>query len=110
MSGSGVSYNIGKGKDRLRELLTADSFTEEYTYNLPPQEIASKYIAIGAYNGSVSLTILEKILKADPRKVYVAQLDYLQKEKLIEITPNRIHITPKGFRYYGSVFSLLYAK
>ena len=110
MSSSGVSYNIGKSNDRLRELLTADSFTEEYTYYLPPKEIASKYIAISAYNGSVSLARLEEILKADPLVVYAAQLDYLQKEKLIEIMPNRIHITPKGFRYYGSVFSLLYVQ
>jgi len=72
MSSHGVCYNIGKLKTSFRDLLSMKSYKEEYVYQLPPKELASKYIAIGAYNGSFSLKKLSGMLKCDAKKYSVS--------------------------------------
>lgn len=108
MCKEGVAYNVGKSSGSIRELLGVKTFNEEFTYKLPASELASKYIAIGAYCGSFSLDRLSEILGCDSREYYSKQLSYCLSEKLISIHNNRVHITPKGFVNYGAVFSLFY--
>ena len=109
MSRDGISYNVGKSKRSLQGVIAGGSFAEEDTYKLPPRELASKYIAIGAYSGSFSLRSLTRILGRDAWLVYKRQLDFCIAEDYITISDDeRVHITPKGFKYYGAVFSLFY--
>lgn len=110
MSNQGVSYNIGKSSDLLsiNRIISNDCFPEEFTYVLPPEELASKYIAIGAYSGSFDLRRLTQILGLDARDYYKGQLDFCLSEGFIEISEDGAYITPKGFEYYGAVFSLFY--
>lgn len=110
MSNAGISYNVGKSSDKLKELLAADTYQEEYTYILPKHELASKYVAIAAYNGSFSLNRVSEILGVDARKYFEEALRFALSHGYIEEESNdRIRITKEGFMYYGAVFSLFYS-
>lgn len=108
MSRYGVAYNIGKSNHNIKELIGLESFPEEFTYKLPSNEIASKYIAIGGYNGSVSIARIKDLIGKENIGAYDNTIDYLSVNGLVSIEKDRMFITPKGFRDYGAVFSLLY--
>lgn len=109
MSSYGVSYNTGKSSNNLHVLIGTDNFIEEFTYELSPQELASKYIAIGAYSGSFSLRRLTRILECDANLYYRKQLEFCIAEGYIEIQGDRVYVTANGFKYYGTIFSLFYS-
>ena len=109
MSSHGVSYNTGKSSSNLHVLIGTDNFIEEFTYELSPQELASKYIAIGAYSGSFSLRRLTQILECDANLYYRQQLEFCITEGYIEIQGDRVYVTANGFKYYGAIFSLFYS-
>ena len=109
MSRNGISYNVGKLKRSFNDLLAMKSYDEEYVYQLPPKELASKYIAIGAYNGSFSLKKLSELLGCDATTYYSAPLAFCLSHGYIEISNERVIVTPLGFKYYGALFSLFYA-
>ena len=109
MSRHGVAYNVGKSSRNIRDLIGLESFAEEFTYMLPPSEVASKYIAIAGYNGSVSLKRIKELIGEEGFGTYHHAIDYLLRNELVSIEADRMHITRKGFRDYGAVFSLLFA-
>lgn len=108
MSSCGVAYNMGKKGRHLKELLRKKSYTEEYTYLLPPKEIASKYIAIAAYSGAFSMAKLSEILQKDAEGVYKSQLEFCFSNGLLQKDGDLMRITKEGFNHYGAVFSLFY--
>lgn len=108
MSRDGVAYNVGKSNINIRPLISLDSYNEEYTYKLPSNEIVAKYIAIGAYNGSVSLLRIRELSKNFSLTIE-QKIDFLLSNQLIEIDGDRLYVSRKGFHYYGAVFSLLYS-
>ena len=101
--------DIGKLKKSFNDLLAMKSYDEEYVYQLPPKELASKYIAISAYNGSFSLEKLSELLGCDATTYYSVPLDFCVSRGYIEISNERVIVTPLGFKYYGALFSLFYA-
>ena len=107
MSKHGVSYNVGKSNQNIQPLISLESYNEEYVYKLPPIEIAAKYIAIGAYNGSFSIQHIKELLNATALP-FTEELDFLLSNQLVEIVNDRLYITKKGFHDYGATFSLLY--
>lgn len=112
MSREGVAYNVGKSSRNIKNLIGLNSYGEEFTYLLPPAELAAKYIAIGAYNGSFSLSQLSEILGCNAEDYYSEQLSMCHDNGLLAAAkddPDRIVITRKGFKYYGAVFSLFYS-
>ena len=84
------------------------SFSEEFTYILPKEELVSKYIAISAYYGSFSLKRITELIGFDYAAHCKEQIDYCTSNVLITIKEGRINITKKGFAHYGAVFSLFY--
>jgi oxygen-independent coproporphyrinogen-3 oxidase len=110
MSREGVAYNIGKNSAALKSLINSDSYCEEYTYNLPPTELASKFIAIAAYHGSFSLDRLSRLLGVDAKDYYQQQLSFCLEHDLISMDGNLVAFTSKGFKYYGAVFSLFHTQ
>lgn len=106
MNREGVSYNVGKNGFQ-KALLNRCSFEEEFTYQLPDNEIAAKYIAIAAYSGAFSIAVLSS-LKQDARQIYREQLDFCLSNDLLRRKGSWIQITEKGFEYYGALFSLFY--
>lgn len=108
MSRYGISYNKGKGSKCLDKLVDSCTFENGDVYILPKYELASKYIAIGAYSGSFSLNVLNEILGTDSAQFFKKELDYCLSKDLITIEDARVYITEKGFKNYGAVFSLYY--
>lgn len=109
MSKAGISYNMGKGESMLKKFISKESYPEEYTYLLPSEELASKYMAISAYCGSFSLDKL-KAYGVKEKKIKDV-LDFcLSEDLLTRGMGNSYHITKHGFKYYGAVFSLFYSQ
>jgi len=108
MSKDGISYNIGKNSKSIARIVNIKSFSEEFTYILPKEELVSKYIAISAYYGSFSLKRITELIGFDYAAHCKEQIDYCTSNGLITIKEGRINITKKGFAHYGAVFSLFY--
>ena len=107
MSSEGVSYNLGKGMKRLDGILSSASFPEEFTYLLPKEEVFAKFVAIAAYGGSIFKDVASSILGCDLMVDRLDVIRWLEGEEMISITGNTIRITEKGFKYYGTVFSMI---
>lgn len=108
MSRFGVSYNIHKGKVLTDIDLNASSYNSGRHYRLPPSELASKYIAISAYNGRFSLAKVSEILGEDARYHFRDVISFCTDNGLISVDGDTVNITHDGFKYYGAVFSLFY--
>ena len=106
MNTKGLSYNIGKNQSNLIDFIKQQSYNEEYTYILPPSEVASKYLAIAAYSGAFSLTTLSHILHFDAKDYYREQIDFCLENNLLSLDKDTLRVTREGFKYYGAVFSL----
>ena len=108
MSSSGIAYNVGKLAVTPQNELNKEGYPELFTYLLPPGELASKYIAISAYNGSFSIAKLRDygISGGSLNEI----LDFCIDEGLLyRGERDRMFITKKGFKHYGALFSLFYA-
>ena len=108
MSSEGIAYNVGKLAVTTQNALNKEGYPEQFTYLLPPDELASKYIAISAYNGSFSIAKLRDygISGGSLNEI----LDFCIDEGLLyKGERDRMFITKKGFKHYGALFSLFYA-
>ena len=108
MSSEGIAYNVGKLAVTTQNALNKEGYPEQFTYLLPPDELASKYIAISAYNGSFSVAKLRDygISGGSLNEI----LDFCIDEGLLyKGERDRMFITKKGFKHYGALFSLFYA-
>ena len=108
MSSEGIAYNVGKLAVTPQNALNKKGYPEQFTYLLPPDEVASKYIAISAYNGSFSIAKLRDygISGGSLNEI----LDFCIDEGLLyKGERDRMFITKKGFKHYGALFSLFYA-
>lgn len=106
---NGISYNIGKGSRFLHQLIKHSSnYPSSDTYLLPRREMLSKFIAISAYYGQISITVASKILGMDFITSFTPQVDFCKQQGLMEIEGDNLMITKKGFKHYGAVFSLFF--
>lgn len=108
MSSEGIAYNVGKLTVTPQNALNKEGYPEQFTYLLPPDELASKYIAISAYNGSFSIAKLRDygISGGSLNEI----LDFCIDEGLLyKGERDRMFITKMGFKHYGALFSLFYA-
>jgi oxygen-independent coproporphyrinogen-3 oxidase len=110
MNINGISYNIGKNYKDLTNVINSDNYTEEYTYNLPKQELLSKYIAVSGYYGRFSLITATEILGIDSKQYFDKEIGFCLDNNLLTLDNDFLHITQTGFRNYGAVFSLFYKK
>ena len=108
MSKYGISYNVGKNKTDLSQYINLTTYNEEYTYHLPKRELLSKYIAISAYSGRISLKKASEILDDDSVNYFKQEIDFCIEQELMTFENNTLFITNKGFGNYGAAFSLFY--
>ena len=105
----GISYNIGKQSCNLKDIVEkSNSFPSEDCYLLPPSEILSKYIAVSGYYGRFSISVANRILNSDFLELYGEEVRFCLQHGFIKIENNNVEITPKGYAYYGAVFSLFF--
>lgn len=110
MSMAGIAYNVGKGEKNIRRLIGLPTYEGGDTYLLPKEELASKYIAISAYNGSLSLKHLSEIIGKDAREVYQEIIDFCVNASLLNLADDDLIVTRKGFEHIGAVYSLFYSR
>lgn len=107
MSSAGIAYNLGKMAALPQEEINTDGYPEQFTYLLPKRELASKYMAISAYNGSFSISRLRGIGFDDSLLNEI--LGFCIDEGLsYKGEQDRVFVTRKGFEHYGALFSLFY--
>ena len=76
MSDKGIAYNMLKS-DNSQYMPGFDEISEEYSYLLPKEELAAKYICISLYSGRFNLSVLERILSCDPLSYYHNEFRFL---------------------------------
>ena len=108
MSKSGIGYNIGKTETDIYRCIHLPTYNEEYTYYLPKRELLSKYIAISAYSGQISLRRASQILNEDCTEYFRHEIDFCVKHELVSLENDTLFVTHKGFENYGALFSLFY--
>lgn len=107
MSSSGIAYNVGKLESVPQKELRLEGYPELFTYLLPSNELASKYMAISAYNGSFSINRLKDLGVSDNSLNEI--LDFCMGEGLLyKGDSDRVFVSRKGFVHYGALFSLFY--
>ena len=103
-----VISSANKKTSHLQGKSVVTLFYENSTRTRLSFELASKYMAISAYNGLFSLSRLKEFGVNEER--IKAALDFCISEGLMEkCVGDRYKITMSGFKYYGAVFSLFYA-
>lgn len=108
MSSHGVAYNLGKNGGRIKQLVDLTTFPEEFTYALPPAQVAAKYIAIAGYYGAFSLDVITNRFGCIQTDAFRETLRAFQLQGFLRlISDHYVQITPKGFKHYGAVFSIL---
>lgn len=114
MSPFGISYNLGKnqtiGKMIDCEWLIDNNYSYESPtyYQLPREELLSKFIAISGYSGGFSLSAAKELYGFDFIPDYQHVIDFLLSEDLAIINGDRLQLTKNGFRHYGAILSLFY--
>lgn len=114
MSRFGIAYNLGKnqyiGKMIDSEWLIDNNYSYESPtyYQLPREELLSKFIAISGYSGGFSLSAARNLYGNDFDSQFSQILELLIKEDMASIKRDRLQLTETGFRYYGAVLSLFY--
>lgn len=114
MSRFGVSYNLGKnqhiGKMIDREWLIDNDYSYESLayYQLPREELLSKFIAISGYSGGFSLSAAKELYGPGFISDYQHVIHFLVNENLALIIGDRLQLTELGFHHYGAILSLLY--
>ena len=108
MSGKGIAYNILKS-DNSQFMPGFDEIGEEYSYLLPKEELAAKYICISLYSGRFNLSVLERILCCDPLSYYHNEFRFLTEHKYVEISNSICTLTKEGFKLYGAVAALFWS-
>lgn len=116
MSGFGVSYNLGKnqhiGKMIDSEWLIDNDYSYESPayYQLPREELLSKFIAISGYSGGFSLSAAKELYGPELISDYQHIIHFLVNENLALIIGDRLQLTELGFRHYGAILSLFYTQ
>jgi len=83
MNKYGISYNIGKNEVNLLNYIKQQTYEAVKFYNLPKNELLSKYIAISAYYGEFSLTKASDIIGEDCYSIFKTQIDYCINNQLL---------------------------
>lgn len=110
MSEFGLSYNKGKNLDDLTRILDETTCESHNYYALPPKEVFSKFIAISGYSGGFSLDTCRRLYGNDFERDFHDVIETLENNQLISINGDRLQLTKKGFKNYGSILSMFYLK
>lgn len=93
-----------------REWLIDNDYSYESLayYQLPREELLSKFIAISGYSGGFSLSAAKELYGPGFISDYQHVIHFLVNENLALIIGDRLQLTELGFHHYGAILSLLY--
>lgn len=107
MSSRGISYNSLKGSHDLH-MPEIEQIEEAYTYLLPSEEIAAKYVCIALYSGRFRISALSRLLGEDAKSHFAAEFGWLLEHDYIKMGNDFCQVTETGFRYYGAIAALFW--
>ena len=108
MSDRGLSYETLKNTDQTRYPGDVD-WTQRMIYELPPEEMAAKYVCIALYSGQFNIVTASRLLRDDFGKRYRDELDFLFSSGYAEFSGDYVRLTREGFRYYGAAAALFWS-
>ena len=108
MSDSGISYEALKNTS-LTSYPELIDWSDRVIYDLPPEEMAAKYICIALYSGRFNTAVASRLIKDEFRVRFSNEIGYLLSRGLIEEDAQWISLTRQGFRYYGAIGSLFWS-
>ena len=108
MSDSGISYEALKNTS-LTSYPELIDWSDRVIYDLPPEEMAAKYICIALYSGRFNTAAASRLIKDEFRVRFSNEIGYLLSRGLIEEDAQWISLTRQGFRYYGAIGSLFWS-
>ena len=108
MSTKGISYNSLKGSHDLH-MPEIEQIEEAYTYLLPPEEIAAKYVCIALYSGRFRISALTRLLGEDAKSHFAEEFGWLLEHDYIKMEKDFCQVTETGFRYYGAIAALFWS-
>ena len=108
MSDRGISYNSLKSASELH-MPRIERIGEAYTYALPPEEIAAKYVCIALYSGRFRISALSRLLKTNANEYFAEELSWLLNQGYIRPEKDFCRVTEAGFRYYGAIGALFWS-
>lgn len=114
MSRFGIAYNSGKNQYIGKMIDSAWLIDNNYSYEsptyyqLPREELLSKFIAISGYSGGFSLSAAKELYGSDFISDYQHIIHFLVNENLALIIGDRLQLTKLGFHHYGAIMSLFY--
>ena len=107
-----LSYNEGaatKKMESYREKILAGEFPLQDIYDLPPEESMAKMIAVAFYFGFIDLKCFKKRFGVKLTEIYPEEIEFLRKRQLMELTGDRLALTPRGADYINGVIPLFYS-
>ena len=107
-----LSYNEGaatKKMESYREKILAGEFPLQDIYDLPPAESMAKMIAVAFYFGFIDLKCFKKRFGVKLTEIYPEEIEFLRKRQLMELTGDRLALTPRGADYINGVIPLFYS-
>lgn len=110
MSHAGLSYNTGKGEVDVKHISELRTNESSCHYALPPEEVFAKYVAISGYSGGFSLKTARRLYGDCFDFDFGNIISALETEGLLTIKDDRLQLTRTGYRHYGAILSLFYAK
>ena len=108
-----LSYNEGAASKKMetyRQKVLAGEFPLQDIYDLPQSESIAKMIAVAFYFGFIDLKCFEKRFGVQLEKLYPEEIGFLKKRQLMELTEDKLILTPRGAGYINGVIPLFYSE
>jgi len=108
-----LAYNSGAANKQLikyKEQIDNNQIPIQDLYSLDIQESIAKMVSVAFYFGFVDLKAFEKRFNLSFTEHFKSEVDFVLKEKLMEINDDRIMLTNRGADYINGIIPLFYSE
>lgn len=107
-----ISYNDGAAGKNLRPYLQSvdeGRLPLQDLYDLPRVHMMAKMICVSFYFGEVDRQAFEEKFGLSLEQAFPAELEFVQAQDLMRLTPRALSMTEKGARHFNGVCALFHA-
>jgi oxygen-independent coproporphyrinogen-3 oxidase len=108
-----LAYNSGAANKQLtkyKQQIDNNQLPIQDLYSLDIQESIAKMVSVAFYFGFVDLKAFEKRFNMSFTEHFKSEVDFVLKEKLMEINEGRIMLTNRGADYINGIIPLFYSE
>ena len=108
-----LAYNLGaaeKKMERYRDAINSGRLPIQDIYRLPQEESIAKMVSVAFYFAFVDLEAFRKRFGLDFMEYFSEEVDFVLKNKLMEIRDGRLWLTSRGADHINGVIPLFYSK